>query len=213
VILLSGDSLPVKSNEYITDYLTANTGVSFIENIEADEQCLNRRRLIWYKEDLKTRVYGIKKLQNPFRIIRWLQKKLNLKRSTAGFERTGSQWTILALSHVQHLIDHCRFSDYRFMAVPDESFVQNHFTRHHIPYGANLIYAHWPRKRSFSPHFIDEATYLSLLNSPYLFARKFETVSAAAAKNTIIKSNPQEKVLVYNTLISDRFGQSKPYYD
>ncbi|MBA4166689.1 MAG: hypothetical protein H0X41_03945 [Chitinophagaceae bacterium] len=213
VILLSGDSLPVKSNEYIADFLTASQGISFIENLPADEDCLDRRRLIWYKEDLKIRLRGFSRLKNPFKIIRWFQKKLNLKRSAAGFERTGSQWTILALSHVQHMMDHCQFSRYRFTAVPDESFVQNHFNQYNIPYGNYLIYAHWPSKKSFSPHFIDEATYVTLLNSPYLFARKFEAIPNVSARNTVIKSFNQEKAMAYTALISDSLGHSKPYYD
>jgi hypothetical protein len=213
VILLSADSLPIKSNEYIYSYLSANAGTSFMENIPSDEAGLDRRRLIWYKEDLRTNVKGIKKLTNPFKIIRWLQKKLNINRSTKGFERTGSQWTILALLHVQHLIDYGKFSKFRFTAIPDESFVQNHFDCYRLPFSTKLIYAHWPNKRSFSPHFVDEATCLSLVNSPFLFARKFDTGSGGSSRNTIIKSNPQEKVLVYNNLISDRFRQSKPYYD
>ena len=207
IILLSGDALPVKSNDYITNYLSANAGISFMENKVANELCLNRRRLIWYKEDFRKKVKGIKKLQNPFRIIRWIQKRLNIKRSTKGFERTGSQWTILALQHVQHLIDHCQFYKHRFMAVPDECFVQNHFTNHHFAYNTNMIYAHWPSKSSFSPHFIDENTYISLLDSPYLFARKFEAVSVSSAKHIVIKSNNEERVVVYNSLILNKFGQ------
>jgi hypothetical protein len=213
VILLSGDSLPVKSNEFITTFLNGNPGVSFIENNAADEAALDRRRLIWYQEDLKAKLSGLDKLKNPFKILRWFQKKLGIKRSTKGFDRTGSQWTVLSLSHMQHLVENCKFSDYRFMAVPDESFVQNHFSRHQIPYSTNLIYAHWPSKRSFSPHYIDEATYVTLLNSPFLFARKFEGAPNTAVKNTIVKSNPQEKMLMANAFISDRFGQSKTHYD
>ncbi len=213
VILLSGDSLPVKSNEYISDFLAASAGVSFMENIPADEACLDRRRLIWYKEDLRTSLKGLKSLRNPFKILRWFQKKLNLKRSTKGFERTGSQWTILAMSHVQHLIQHCNFSKFRFTAVPDESFVQNHFADYHIPYGNYLIYAHWPSTKSFSPHFIDEATYITLLNSPYLFARKFERIPAIGPKNVIVKSAAREKVLACTALTPEPSGISKPFYD
>lgn len=213
VILLSGDSLPVKSNEYIVDFLAANAGVSFIENLLADEACLDRRRLIWYKENLKAPLKGIQSLRNPFKILRWMQKKLNLKRSTKGFERTGSQWTILALEHVRHLIQHCNFSKYRFTAIPDESLVQNHFTAFNLPYGNYLIYAHWPSKKSFSPHFIDEATYVTLLNSPYLFARKFEMIPDANGRNAVIKSFSQEKAMSYTALISGSLGHSKPFYD
>src|SRR5215218_4991483 len=36
VILLSGDALPVKSNKYITDFLSARPDVSFLENKPAD---------------------------------------------------------------------------------------------------------------------------------------------------------------------------------
>jgi hypothetical protein len=172
VILLSGDALPVKPNSYICDYLNAHQGISFLENRPADDVCLERRRLFWFNEDLKKKVRGIRKFINSFRIIRWIQRRLQLWRSTEGFERTGSQWTILALPHVQHLVQKCRLSKYRFMAVPDESFVQNHFTNYGLSHEKNLIYAHWPGKRSLSPNYIDEETFLSLLSSPYLFARK-----------------------------------------
>ena len=55
IILLSGDVLPVKPNEYITDHLSANAGVSFIENNPANELHLDRRRFIWYNGDFKTK--------------------------------------------------------------------------------------------------------------------------------------------------------------
>jgi hypothetical protein len=187
VILLSGDTLPVKSNKYINDYLSARPGVSFLENRPADEIRLERRRLYWFNEDLKKHVRGAKRFLNSFRIIRWLQRRLGIWRSTKGFERTGSQWTILALEHVRHLMEHCRLSKYRFMAVPDESFVQNHFTNYGLPYEKNLIYAHWPGKRSFSPNYIDEHTFLLLINSPYLFARKLRPEVVAARSSRLVR--------------------------
>jgi len=175
VILLSGDALPVKSNQFITDFLSKHRHASFIENRLADGVCLERRRLFWFNEDLKKRVNGVRKYLNSYRFIRWFQRRFRVWRSTKGFERTGSQWTILSLHHVRHLIENCQLSQYRFMAVPDESFVQNHFTNFDLPHEMNLIYAHWPGKKSSSPDYIDENTFLSLINnSPYLFARKFE---------------------------------------
>ena len=104
-----------------------------------------------------------------------------------GFERTGSQWTVLALEHVKHLVGKCRLSKYRFMAVPDESFVQNHFTNYDLPHEKNLIYAHWPGKRSLSPNYIDEHTFLLLLNSPYLFARKLRPEVVSARSSRLVK--------------------------
>lgn len=174
IILLSGDSLPVKSNEYIINHLSANAGVSFLENNPANELHLDRRRFIWYNGDFKIKARGINKLKHPFRIIRAFQKAFNLKRSTKGFERSGSQWTILSLAHAKHLLENCPFTEYKFMAVPDECFVQNHFTNFHLPYNDSLVYAHWPDKRQSSPGFIDDKTFQSLARSKYLFARKFE---------------------------------------
>lgn len=174
VILLSGDSMPVKSNQYIVSFLNRFQGVSFLENKPAEGTYLERRSLFWNNENLRKRVRGLRKLMSPFRVLRWLQKRLNLRRNTKGFESRGSQWTILALPHVRHLLENCRLSDYRYMAVPDESFVQNHFTNHRIPFSDNLVYAHWPKKRSLSPLYIDNETFLSLIGSPFLFARKFE---------------------------------------
>lgn len=187
VILISGDTLPVKSNKYINEYLDEHPGISFLENRPADDIRLERRRLYWFNEDLKKRVIGIRKFLNSFRIIRWLQRRLGIWRSVKGFERTGSQWTILALQHVKHLIDNCRISRYRFMAVPDESFVQNHFTNYGLPYERNLIYAHWPGKRSLSPNYIDEHTFLLLINSPYLFARKMKAEVGAMRSSRFVR--------------------------
>jgi hypothetical protein len=187
VILLSGDALPVKSNKYITEFLNAKPGVSFLENRPADEVCLERRRLYWFNEDLKKHVRGLRKFLNSFRMIRWIQRRLRFWRSIKGFERTGSQWTILALQHVQHLVDNCRLSEYRYMAVPDESFVQNHFTNFGLPYERNLIYAHWPGKRSLSPNYIDEATFMSLITSHYLFARKVRPEVVVVRRSRFVK--------------------------
>jgi hypothetical protein len=187
VILLSGDALPVKSNRYITEFLNTKPGVSFLENRPADEICLERRRLYWFNEDLKKHVRGMRKFLNSFRMIRWLQRRLRFWRSVKGFERTGSQWTILALQHVQHLVENCRFSEYRYMAVPDESFVQNHFTNFGLPYERNLIYAHWPGKRSLSPNYIDEAAFMSLITSHYLFARKVRPEVVVVRRSRFVK--------------------------
>jgi hypothetical protein len=170
IILLSGDSLPIKSNEYITEYLSAHNGVSFLENLPLSESKLERHTLLWFNEDLKKRT-GINYI---FRIIRFLQRRLGIKRSIKGFERTGSQWAILSREHAQHLLKHCKFSTYKSRAVPDESFLQDHFYNYGIPHRECLIYAHWQNKTSYSPQIIDEFTYESLTKSPYLFARKFE---------------------------------------
>jgi hypothetical protein len=186
-ILLSGDALPVKSNQYISEYLTERPGVSFIENREADDIRLERVRLFWFNEDLRKRVYGARKFLNSFRMIRWIQRRLSIWRSIEGFERTGSQWTILAHQHIRHLVKNCAFRKYRFMAVPDESFVQNHFTNFTLPYERNLIYANWPKKRSLSPNYIDEDTFLSLINSPYLFARKFRAEEVVVRKSRLFR--------------------------
>lgn len=187
VILLSGDTLPVKSNKYINEFLNTRPGISFLENRPADDLRLERRRLYWFNEDLKKHVRGLRKFLNSFRMIRWLQRRLGIWRSIKGFERTGSQWTILALQHVKHLVDNCRLSKYRFMAVPDESFVQNHFTNFELPYERNLIYAHWPGKRSLSPNYIDEHTFLLLINSPYLFARKLKPEVVALRTSRFVR--------------------------
>ncbi|MBL7699006.1 MAG: hypothetical protein JNK79_12655 [Chitinophagaceae bacterium] len=187
VILLSGDSLPVKSNRIISEFLSNRAGVSFLENKVADYVRLERRRLFWFNEDLKKRAKGIRKFLNSYRMIRWFQRRFNIWRSIKGFERTGSQWTILSLRHVQHLVDNCNLSQYRLMAVPDESFVQNHFTNFQLPHERNLIYAHWPGKKSFSPNYIDESTFVSLIDSPYLFARKFESEAVSVRKSRLLK--------------------------
>lgn len=171
IILLSGDSLPVKSNSFIIEYLSAHKEVSFLENHPADERKLERHTLIWFNEDIKKKTG----LNYIFRLIRLVQKKLGLKRSVKGFERTGSQWTIVSLEHARHLLKYCKFSSYKSRAVPDESFVQDHFHNFQLPYNNNLIYAHWQDKRLHSPQVIDEFTYEALCSeSPYLFARKFE---------------------------------------
>ena len=187
VILLSGDALPVKSNKYISDFLSNHPGISYLENKAADDIRLERRRLYWFNEDLKKRVIGARKFLNSFRMIRWIQRRFCIWRSTKGFERTGSQWTILSLEHVQHLVKNCRLWKYRFMAVPDESFVQNHFTNYGLPHDKNLIYAHWPGKRSFSPNYIDEHTFLLLINSPYLFARKLRPEVVAVRTSRFVR--------------------------
>lgn len=188
VILLSGDALPVKSNQFISDFLSKHRNVSFIENKLADGAGLERRRLFWFNEDLKKKAKGIRKYMNSYRAIRWVQRRLKIWRDTQGFERTGSQWTILSLHHVRHLIENCKLSQYRFMAVPDESFVQNHFSNFNLPHEMNLIYAHWPGQKSSSPDYIDENTFLSLIsNSPYLFARKFEPQMEDVRKSRAIR--------------------------
>lgn len=190
VILLSGDSLPVKTNEFISTHLSANQGVSFIENNLANPLYLDRRRYIWYNGDFKIKAKGLNKLKNPFRIIRTIQKAFNWKRSTKGFERSGSQWTILSIDHVKHLLANCPFHEYKFMAVPDECFVQNHFTNFRLPYNDNLIYAHWPDKRLASPDFIDEKMFQTLTRGKYLFARKFEAGAERFMKQIMTEHLP-----------------------
>jgi hypothetical protein len=174
IILLSADTMPVKTTPYIADYLNAHTGISFLENEPAGEVTLERRRLFWYSPDFKKEIKGIKRLWYPFSIIRGIQRKFKLYRSTKGFERTGSQWTILAMQHVEHLLNNCKISAYRTVGVPDEAFVQDHFFNNKIPYRDTLIFANWGTPRSYSPELIDAHKYRELLNSPYLFARKFK---------------------------------------
>ena len=173
IILLSGDTLPVKTPSFISQFLGEHDGISFLENNKAGELTLERRRLVWYNADFRKQIKGWRTLLYPLLFVRALQRKLKIYRSTSGFERTGSQWTILAIKHVQHLLDHCRVDKYRTVAVPDESFVQDHFFNNNIPHRDNLIYAHWGTPRGYSPDFIDETVYHRLKSDKFLFARKF----------------------------------------
>lgn len=174
VILLSGDSLPVKSTDHISAFLNDNPGVSFLENVKAGEVTLERRRLIWYNSDFRKKISGLQRLLYPLMFVRALQRRFKWYRSTKGFERTGSQWTILAMEHLQHLVNHCNLPIYKTVAVPDESFVQDHFYNNNIAHSENLIYANWSIPRGYSPEFIDESKHKFLLDSKYLFARKYK---------------------------------------
>ena len=176
--MLSGDCMPIKTAEYIHDYLDAND-VDFIESFDFFESNwiktgMKEERLI-YRHFLNER-----KNKWLFYAVLEVQRRLGLTRQVPPDIQVqiGSQWWCLRRQTIEAILEFARqrrdvMRFFRTTWIPDETFFQT-LVRHLIP--EVEIYARSPTFLMFSDYgmpvtFYDDH-YDMLLNQDYLFARK-----------------------------------------
>ncbi len=186
VILLSGQDYPIKSNAVIQTFLQGNQGFSFIQYITTAHRMMGRVEHWHIRVGRRhyiipaRNMFGlplVNKIWNPIaHRIKWRRKLPgNLK------PYFGSQFWCLSREFVDYILAYLatnksyeRFM--RFSYVPDEFFFQtillNSMLRHKI-INTDLRYKDFSAHNKH-PRVLDNEDFTTLIQSDFLFARKFD---------------------------------------
>jgi hypothetical protein len=184
-VLLSGQCLSIKENREIENFLEQNI-CSVIEMNPLPDNQLKDGGLdkikYWYPFDFLSLInINYKKLL--FRYLSSFCKSLRISRrldnkTTYCF---GSQWWGLNRESVEYVLFYCKENPkvvrfYRYTWAPDELFFQtilyNSPLRDKI---SNRIFRYLEWSKQGPPKVLDESSYDFIMNSGYLFARKFDS--------------------------------------
>jgi len=197
-ILLSGQDYPIKSNQYILQFLSENEGKSFIDYF--DPESISWREL-WYDRITRYYVnYKDARLQVPprqkqdklkYKLLYWILGMLySKKRKLPSFVKKvygGFQWWMLHRTHIEELlvfmntnqyIEYIKFHKYSF--IPDEMFFQmillnsdNSELKSKIV-NNSMRYVDWDKPHPPYPAIIKVEDFDKLKSSDKLFARKLD---------------------------------------
>lgn len=180
--LLSGVDFPIKSNDYIQQFFLEHQGKEFVgfSKVHTPEEM--KRRLVWYPFTRRDHSgvliildwvnYKIAKLQ-----IKWNWYRV----SPLDHIKTGSQWCSITRQLAVDIVGQRKQMIKRFKHIfaADETFIQTYLYENHL---MDRVYhvdnefesccrnIDWNRGR---PYVWQDEDFEELVNSPYLWARKF----------------------------------------
>lgn len=184
--LLSGADLPLKTQDKIHAFFQENDGLEFITSV-SDEQ------LVFYKREERFSLYhlfnniGLNKrvIRHINEIVLYLEKKLRINRYQKRFEYGfGSEWASLSHYAVSILIKNKKWirQHFKYTHCCDEIYKQtifkiNQFNNIYLGMpNSNMRFILWDEGDCTPhPHTFTMKDYEMLMNSCYLFARKFST--------------------------------------
>jgi hypothetical protein len=181
VHLLSGVDFPVKSQSYIQSFFKEHDGKEFVGFSKVLNRRTLERRTVW-RQLVKGRYE-----QTPKFILRLnslfvtIQRKLHLHCTSPDSLKLGSQWFSITKSLALKLVNQKEqiLKRYKHVLVPDEMFLQtylyenNYMDRVYNPddeFVSCCRYIDWSRGE---PYVWQDEDYDELVNSQYLWARKF----------------------------------------
>lgn len=190
--IISGVDLPIKTQEYIHNFFNKNYGKEFIhfagEEIEKAHNIKSRlskyylfqgyqRSKSKYKRVITNKIRSIfLRIQNVLKINRLKNTKLKFSH--------GANWCSITNNFTEYILEHKKeyLPMFKFTYCADELFFQTIFEN--SPYKNNLYYnkkddnyiscmryIDWTRGQ---PYTFKENDFEELINSEYLFARKFD---------------------------------------
>ena len=188
--LLSGVDLPLKSNDAIHSFFCQNAGKEFV-HFCTDEEALRVRYRVEQYHFMRLRS-DPNRFTRPFSIrmmnyLLYFQEKTRYTRtwddnSPLAF---GAQWFSITHELASYIIDHENWisKHFRFTSCADELFLQTLIAnsqfkdRLYIPehigdYTGCMRYIDWKRGH---PYVFRSSDFQDLIDSHYLFARKFST--------------------------------------
>jgi len=188
VCLLSGQDFAIKSNAAIQGFLQANKGANFIQVFGGDSAThtrFSKRNAVYYPRLLQKRQTYAKILKRLYIYLTGGYKhtfRCFRRKNTAGHPfYFGSQWWCLTYDCLRWIKDYIDTNSayskfFENALTPDECFFQTLFMA--SPYRAtqkpNFTYLEWAPNGN-NPRLLTAADYSALINSPMLFARKFDT--------------------------------------
>lgn len=186
--LLSGVDFPIKSKKYIFDFFERHKGTEFVmidkqnDNVTALKRC-NKHYLFQNKIGRKNKLF-YKAIQKIILGIEALWKYNRLKDADCSSFRKGPNWFSITGEFAQYVVNHKVWISQVFSHTlcADEVFLQTLLWRSpfkkRIYINDNLKYTNlrvtdWQRG---NPYVWQNEDIEYLISSPYLFARKFDTV-------------------------------------
>lgn len=190
--LLSGVDLPIKSQDYIDEFFNNNAGKEFVhftsDNLNNTE--LDRVRAYHF-------AYGRRNYFNRF--ITKTESKFarifNVNRIKNLEVQKGSQWFSITYNFAKYILEKKDFvfKQFNHTFIPDEFFVQtllinskfkvNLYSNKINSCMMNMRYCDWQRG---NPYTFTIEDYDTIVNSPCLFARKFDLTVDKNIVNKII---------------------------
>ncbi|MBR1968407.1 MAG: glycosyl transferase [Clostridia bacterium] len=184
--LLSGVDLPLRTSKEIYDFFELNSGKEFVHFLNDDyaKTIKQRATLYHFFKEITSRKKGVLYYCNS--ILLRIQKLLNvnrLKKYGKSFA-SGSQWFSITDLLARYVVENeawiCKNFSKTF--IPDEMFLQIlikgtefekklYLTDSNKGYKMCLRYVDWGRGK---PYVFREEDFDDLINSGYLFARKFD---------------------------------------
>lgn len=179
--LHSGEDLPLKTNQYIANYLASNYGRQFVEHFEISSNShwkgnggLDRLEYFWFLEEV-----GWDKSKQLVKVQKITSTKKSLPNKIEKLYGGSQWWTITAncAKYVMNTLIHdlTMLNYFKFSFIPDETLFQTIILN--SPYFANvdnnnLRLIDWHSGPNYPKifTFVDE---LRLRESKSLFARKF----------------------------------------
>lgn len=189
--LLSGVDMPLKTNNEIHAFFAEHDGLQFVHFCpdylaEAVRDRMDRYYLMrWWKPPKRGVVGFVAKM--TVRLVLYMQRVLGIRRKINKNMRFGygSQWFSITSELARYVLSNEGWirRHFRFACCSDEHFMQTLILQ--SPFAdslfikdrrsdcmANMRYIEWTRGR---PHAFCMADKVRLMDSPYLFARKFST--------------------------------------
>lgn len=176
--LLSGEDLPIKTQDYIHSFFQKNNGFEFIR-IEKEEFTYQNRVRYFYPFQEK---YG-RDVKLVARAFNFLQKCIGICRNKNVDFQKGSQWFSITNQFARYIVEQEKviYQIFHSTVCCDEVFVQTIFIN--SPYKNNLFYDKYDDDMRMSMRYIDwnrGNPYVwrytdidELNNSEMIFARKF----------------------------------------
>ena len=180
ISFISGQDYPIKSSEYIDEYLEKNKGKNFIEydNIGRYEWRIKRYSI--FTEFPNNRKIYIRVLDKVLRICQnILPKRKNLKNMDLYI---GSQWFTIDYECMKYILKFIKLNDgryikdFKYTACPDEHFFQTIVMNSKYKVSVinnNLRYIDWSEGNN-SPKTLSIKDINQILKSDKLIARKFD---------------------------------------
>ena len=176
--VISGTHLPLKNQDYIHQYFSKYTGNTVIRrwNSSEGEIDFKLRRIHIGIDNFQSPNRHIKSVVQLFwRIGMYLQKHLGIRIHKGETFVKADEWVVLTAPHVRHMLDveHDIQKKYRHTFCSDEFYLASElmaFDKEHIIDDQNILFMHFDADR---PLVIEREEYVQMMDSPYIFARKF----------------------------------------
>lgn len=183
ISLISGQCFPIKSNDYIRQFLNQNKGKEFIEYQDITNDKNNRFRLKCYnffRENKYIRTLPMRILDNIIR--RFIQKPFVNRKNFIGMNLYhGSSWFTITFECMKFIIEYIEdnpvfMEDFKYTLAPDEHFFQmiilNSKYKENVV-NNNLRYIDWTNCKN-SPNTLTIKYKNDFLKEDYIIARKFD---------------------------------------
>jgi len=198
---ISGQDIPVKAPDFITDFLNNNSGKEFIDHVELPYESWQgggMNRILNY--NLYDTLNASSKWQRKIiKFISFVQEKANIHRKLPeNFPKIygGGTWWTLSSASIQYVLNYVRLNptfmkafDYSFCAeeIVFQTIIMNSHFKDNVV-NDDLRYIVWSERNGSNPANLDDTDFEKILASDNLFARKFDSSASINVLNKLYQS-------------------------